>query len=605
MMSFQGRWQPSTFQVAPTLRSPIGSFRTYPTQKVHPKFLTSLPITSLKSNQYDAPSTTPSLQPSQLASSLSTVVFTAIVLKMLGLRLQSNRTLTAAARMSVQLMCVGMILSPLFSFASFHPWRITAWISLVAFLAAREAATRSKYAYRGQKRDCFIAMFSGVGFTLLHLISFALRPSLSSSSLESPLNAQTIIPISGMLFGNSLSATSLGMSILLSNFVDTGRERVELRLSRGAGIWEAALPVVREAIEAALLPTINAMAATGIIFMPGMMTGQILGGRTPSAAAAHQIMIYSAICSSSCLATVSLAVIVTTRMFDLRLKALIPRRKIPGLLAKSDSNDRKNRVIDVRNIIKMLGLNRGDENNKKPNEYSSTEEQLLNKTTARYEVFKDEADSNEDEIILSIRNLAVESTNLTINSLDIYQGDRVGVVAPSGAGKTQLFRTIAKLDPCLEKDSLWLRGKSWRRICPSNWRSQVMWVSQDRPTLSGTPGDFCKEIMCYRSRMQHNHVNNLMNPETPKNIAEQWNLPLSTWDRPWSELSGGEAQRASLAIALALQPQLILLDEPTSSCDKEATLLIEKTLREQNITLMIVSHSEEQVARLCTSKIML
>ncbi len=335
------------------------------------------------------------------------------------------------------------------------------------------------------------------------------------------------------------------------------------------------------------------------------MTGQILGGQSPSAAAAYQIMIYFAICASSCLATMSLAGIVTARMFDLRLNALIPRRNIPGLLEKSDSKAKTKRNSDLRNMMKLIRLNRDDDNNKKSNEYSSTEQQSLNKKNAQHEVFKDVAVSNEDEIILSIRELSVELTNLTIQSLDIYQGNRVGVVAPSGAGKTQLFRTIAKLDPCLEKDSLSLLGKSWLGINPSKWRSQVMWVSQDRPTLSGTPGDFCKEIMRYRSRMQHNNVSNLMNPETPKMIAKQWNLPLSTWDRQWSELSGGEAQRASLAIALSLQPQLMLLDEPTSSCDKEATLLIEKTLLEQNITLMIVSHSEEQVSRLCTSKIML
>jgi ABC-type iron transport system FetAB permease component len=51
------------------------------------------------------------------------------------------------------------------------------------------------------------------------------------------------------------------MAVLMSNFLEGGRERVELRLSRGANVWEAALPAVREAVEAALMPTVNAMAA--------------------------------------------------------------------------------------------------------------------------------------------------------------------------------------------------------------------------------------------------------------------------------------------------------------------------------------------------------
>ena len=136
------------------------------------------------------------------------------------------------------------------------------WIILVAFLASREASSRSRYSYDGQMMDCFFAVVGGVGLTLCHLTAFVLRRPFSVAPSTPYWKAQTIIPIAGMLFGNALSATSLGMSILLSNFLDNGREKVEVRLARGASVWEAALPVVREAVEAALLPTVNAMAAT-------------------------------------------------------------------------------------------------------------------------------------------------------------------------------------------------------------------------------------------------------------------------------------------------------------------------------------------------------
>lgn len=104
-----------------------------------------------------------------------------------------------------------------------------------------------------------MAIFGGVGLTLAHLVAFVLHPPFSNTKMT--MNAQTIIPIAGMLFGSALSATTLGMSILLGNFLESGRERVELRLSRGANVWEAALPAVRESVEAALMPTVNAMAA--------------------------------------------------------------------------------------------------------------------------------------------------------------------------------------------------------------------------------------------------------------------------------------------------------------------------------------------------------
>jgi ABC-type iron transport system FetAB permease component len=201
-----------------------------------------------------------SLNPAQLASSVSTVLVTASLLRILNLRAQSRQMASAAARMTLQLVVMGtFVLTPLFSFVSASPSKILGWLSIVAVLAAREAVSRSKYTYGGQMGDCFLAIFGGVGLTLAHLVTCVLHPPFSPT--RTIASAETIVPIAGMLFGSALSATSLGMAILLSNFLEGGRERVELRLSRGANVWEAALPAVREAVEVALMPTVNAMAA--------------------------------------------------------------------------------------------------------------------------------------------------------------------------------------------------------------------------------------------------------------------------------------------------------------------------------------------------------
>jgi len=204
-------------------------------------------------------STASTLTPSQLISSSSTIIITALLLRILGLNDQSSKIINAAGRMSLQLTIMGVfLLTPLFAFASTSPLKISIWISIVAAIASKEAISRSKYTYKGQMKDCFIAILSGVGITLIHLMA----------CIKAKINAQTIIPMSGMLFGNSLSAMTLGMSSLLNSYLED-RQMIELRLARGANVREAALPPIRKAVETSLMPTINAMASTGLIFMPG------------------------------------------------------------------------------------------------------------------------------------------------------------------------------------------------------------------------------------------------------------------------------------------------------------------------------------------------
>ena len=110
---------------------------------------------------------------------------------------------------------------------------------------------------------------------------------------------RTVIPVAGMLFGNTLSAEALGALGITKQFA-TCQDQVELCLARGATLHEATLPLVRDAITTALTPTINGLAITGIVHIPGMMTGQILAGQSPSQAAACKIMINFLIAATAC-----------------------------------------------------------------------------------------------------------------------------------------------------------------------------------------------------------------------------------------------------------------------------------------------------------------
>lgn len=318
--------------------------------------------------------------------------------------------------------------------------------------------------------------------------------------------------------------------------------------------------------------------------MPGMMTGQILGGQSPAAAAAYQIMIYFAIAASSCSTAMLLSCILTARMFDLRHQALIPWRLVPGLRTRSkkagaaEKDDERHNNSMRQSTLRFVG-----------------ERKLVNETS---------------EPLLRVQKLTVNSTNLHVPSLEIYAGDRIGIRGRSGIGKTQLLRALARLDP-LSKDIkdnddnagniMSLDGQSWGDISPAKWRARVIWVSQDRPAISGTPRAFYEQLLKYQSRRYSKDDNHV----TPMDIAQEWNLPDTTWDQPWSDVSGGEAQRLSLAIALSLRPKgsVLLLDEPTASSDADTTMRVERTLIESNATVLLVSHSEEQVNRFCTSTI--
>jgi len=197
----------------------------------------------------------------------------------------------------------------------------------------------------------------------------------------------------------------------------------------------------------------------------------------------------------------------------------------------------------------------------------------------------------------SINHRGVISLHNSIN-----EDDRIGIRGRSGVGKTQLLRSLSRLDYNIVDNgetNMFLKGQSCNDIMPCQWRGQVIWVSQDRPTLNGTPESFYKEILSYRCR----HNKQSTHEVSPMDIAKSWGITEQTWKRSWGSISGGEAQRISLAIAISLQPKLLLLDESTSNVDAITTMKIEKTLIDRNATVIIVSHSNQQLDRFCTSTI--
>jgi putative ABC transport system permease protein len=160
------------------------------------------------------------------------------------------------------------------------------WVVCVGIIAGREAFSRIQYSYPTMERNIILSVLSG-GLTVFLSLTFSLSLLGTVDPWFCPC---TWISIAGMLFGNTLNASSLGASTITKLFASRA-DTIELRLSRGATVKEAILPLEEETYRTALTPTINGLAATGIVHIPGMMMGQILAGSEPQQAALYQTII--------------------------------------------------------------------------------------------------------------------------------------------------------------------------------------------------------------------------------------------------------------------------------------------------------------------------
>jgi uncharacterized protein (TIGR00245 family) len=495
----------------------------------------------------------------------------------------------SASRCAIQVFLLGSVVLQRMMSTS-HPIYVLLWIFGVGLIAGKEAFSRIQYSYPSMQRHVSLSVLTG-GFTVLGL-TLALNVL---GNVEPWFQPRTWIPVAGMLFGNTLSATALGASTITKQFA-TNHDQVELRLARGATSTEAILPLIQDTFLTALTPTINGLAVTGIVHIPGMMTGQILAGQSPPQAAAYQVMITFLIATTAC-ATVQLLVnsvvgaLVDSR--NHRLRANMLSLKDSSTASTSGS---LNPVSAVRRTFTSLLVGRQD---------SAEKEEALITTEAMSSGAPPAKISpktmlstkqQEKQLILEAKDLHVVRANADVTFL-ARKGDRIGLSGRSGVGKSQLLRTIAGLEETTSGGELYLNGTSSSQIHAPEFRAKVCLVPQDKPTLEGTPRMFYEEIRRFTSQRRAGTEHTQQNPI---DIARKWGLKDNTFDQQWSTLSSGEAQRVSLAIALSLQPSVLLLDESTSALDEATCKLVEESLVESNIPIVAVTHSTEQLNRFCT-----
>lgn len=213
-----------------------------------------------------------------------------------------RKTLVAVIRMTVQLLFVGLYLQVVFKLNNF--WLNAAWLMAMVVVADVAVLRGCDLRIKPLLLPLFAAILTG---TLIPTLVF-LGPILQRPHL---LDAQYAIPIAGMILGNCLRADIIGINNFYRKIRDDEKVYQHV-LAQGATLNEATIPYLRTAFHAALSPTIATIATIGLVSLPGMMTGVILGGADPMIAIKYQIAIMTAILSGTAV-TVWLAILLTRR----------------------------------------------------------------------------------------------------------------------------------------------------------------------------------------------------------------------------------------------------------------------------------------------------
>ncbi|GEK49036.1 ABC transporter permease [Bisbaumannia pacifica] len=235
----------------------------------------------------------------------------------------SRGLLLAALRTVIQLALIGLVLEALFAAERLL------WVTLMALamllIAGREVVARQKRRFLG-------GWGFGIGTLAMFLSSFTVTV-LTLTVIIGPepwYRPQYAIPLLGMLLGNTMTGVALALDRLTDGAWQQ-RGVIENRLMLGQPWSRAIEDIRRDAIRSGLMPMINAMAAAGVVSLPGMMTGQILAGSPPALAVKYQILVMFAITLGTGFGALAAVSMGSRRLFDkrerLRLKRLAPPRK--------------------------------------------------------------------------------------------------------------------------------------------------------------------------------------------------------------------------------------------------------------------------------------
>jgi putative ABC transport system ATP-binding protein len=190
--------------------------------------------------------------------------------------------------------------------------------------------------------------------------------------------------------------------------------------------------------------------------------------------------------------------------------------------------------------------------------------------------------------------ILIEDANFELQNREV-----LAITGPSGSGKTSLLRLLNRLDEPTS-GTVFVEGADYRRIEPRELRRKLGMVTQRPFLFPGTVADNLRFGPAQRGEtLPPESIEELLTQVGLKNYAQ----------RDVANLSGGEAQRVSVARTLANSPVALLLDEPTSALDEASKLEVEsaiqKVIRDQGLTCVIVTHDVAQALRMACRALVL